>query len=70
MNLLAGYYVSTDPGGGCLNCVCHSKGTLPLTVCDSQTGQCECRGGDSGVTGVSCNECLEGYYGFDGSSGR
>ncbi|XP_053377940.1 usherin-like [Mercenaria mercenaria] len=66
---LSGYFVSNEPGGGCLNCVCHPKGTLPLTECDSQTGQCECRGGDSGVTGISCDECLEHYYGFDGRTG-
>ena len=62
--------MSLDLGGGCLNCVCHETGTLPLTQCDTQTGQCECRGGGSGVTGVQCNECLEEFYGFDGRKGR
>ena len=62
--------MSYDLGGGCLSCACHSKGSLPLTKCDSKTGQCECRGGDAGVTGISCDECLEGHYGFDGSDGR
>ncbi|KAH3846716.1 hypothetical protein DPMN_089018 [Dreissena polymorpha] len=58
------------PGGGCLNCDCHATGSLPLTNCNTQTGQCECRGGDSGVTGIQCDMCLRGYYGFNERSGR
>ncbi|XP_052767673.1 usherin-like isoform X2 [Mya arenaria] len=66
---LNGYYVSKEAGGGCMNCDCDAKGTLPLTNCNTKTGQCECRGGDSGVTGIQCNECLPGYYKFDGRQG-
>ena len=69
-SVFIGYYVSLDPGGGCLNCGCHPTGSLPLTQCDSLTGQCQCRGGDSGVTGRTCDSCFEEYYGFDQSSGE
>ena len=62
--------MSPDPGGGCLNCDCHPTGTLPLTQCDTLTGQCQCRVGDSGVTGISCDSCLEEYYGFNRYKGE
>ncbi|XP_041351149.1 usherin-like [Gigantopelta aegis] len=63
----AGFYISLE--GGCKPCDCHPEGTLPGTSCNSLTGQCECRGGNSGVTGRGCSECLPAYYNFDSRTG-
>ena len=52
-----------------MTCDCHPSGSMPLTHCDSLTGQCQCRTGDSGVTGMSCDTCLEEYYAFNSFTG-
>ncbi|XP_048258912.1 usherin-like [Haliotis rufescens] len=61
----SGYFVDRAPGGGCRSCDCNTMGTLPGTNCNTQTGQCECKGGTSGVTGRTCAECLGTYYKFN-----
>ncbi|KAM9352424.1 laminin subunit beta-4 [Symphorus nematophorus] len=57
----------------CKECSCDRRGTqvtqCPLgspCFCDSRTGQCPCR---TGVVGVLCDECEDGYWNLDGGSG-
>ncbi|XP_044050213.1 laminin subunit beta-4 [Siniperca chuatsi] len=57
----------------CKECSCDRRGTevtqCPLgssCFCDSRTGQCPCR---TGVVGVLCDECEDGYWNLDGASG-
>ncbi|CAG2235417.1 USH2A [Mytilus edulis] len=64
------YYINPTPGGGCNPCGCDSTGTLPLTHCDSMTGQCYCKQQGSGVTGRACNECFEKFYNFNKKIGN
>ncbi|KAL3314565.1 Netrin-1 [Cichlidogyrus casuarinus] len=42
----------------CKACECNPTGTLNGTTCNAATGQCQCK---MGVTGPSCNRCLDGY---------
>ncbi|XP_071494817.1 LOW QUALITY PROTEIN: usherin-like [Diadema antillarum] len=65
-----GFYLAPNGGRGCLPCDCQPLGTEPNSVCDGVTGQCQCRSGDSGVTGRRCNSCLTGYFNFDPNTGR
>ncbi|XP_060070524.1 usherin-like [Ylistrum balloti] len=64
-----GYYYNPDPGVGCNSCGCNRAATIPQTYCDSQTGQCQCKGDNTGVVGKTCSECMEGYYKFDRVTG-
>ena len=50
---------SSDPNG-CSICNCNPIGSVDDT-CDTVTGQCKCK---SGVTGVSCDQCISGYHSF------
>ncbi|XP_067447150.1 laminin subunit beta-4 [Thunnus thynnus] len=57
----------------CKECSCDRRGTevtqCPLgspCFCDWRTGQCPCR---TGVIGVLCDECEDGYWNLDGASG-
>uniref|UniRef100_A0A671XM86 Laminin, beta 2-like n=1 Tax=Sparus aurata TaxID=8175 RepID=A0A671XM86_SPAAU len=57
----------------CKECSCDRRGTevtqCPLgspCFCDSRTGQCPCR---TGVEGVLCDECEDGYWNLGGVSG-
>ncbi|XP_058502469.1 laminin subunit beta-4 isoform X2 [Solea solea] len=57
----------------CKECSCDRRGTkvihCPLgssCFCDERTGQCPCR---TGVMGVLCDTCEDGYWNLDGSSG-
>ncbi|XP_065805141.1 laminin subunit alpha-1 [Labrus bergylta] len=51
-----GYYgYPSLPGGMCSRCNCSGWGSLQL-LCDSQTGQCDCK---AGVRGQSCDQCDE-----------
>uniref|UniRef100_A0A6Q2YIL3 Laminin, beta 2-like n=1 Tax=Esox lucius TaxID=8010 RepID=A0A6Q2YIL3_ESOLU len=71
-NCKPGYYgnaLSQD----CRECSCDRRGTevaqCPLgsrCFCDSLTGQCPCR---SGVVGVLCDECADGFWNLQGGSG-
>ncbi|XP_066923568.1 usherin-like [Clytia hemisphaerica] len=61
---ITGYYWNPN-GLGCLACACDPQGSLS-SLCSS-TGQCQCRTSD-GLTGLRCNECQSGYYGY--SNGR
>lgn len=54
-------------------CSCDRRGTevtrCPMgspCFCDSRTGQCPCR---TGVVGALCDECQDGYWNLNGSSG-
>ncbi|XP_069317964.1 laminin subunit beta-4 [Eulemur rufifrons] len=51
---------ATDPLG-CQPCNCNPLGSLPLSTCDVDTGQCLCR---SYATGPHCDECAVGYWGL------
>ncbi|XP_078675414.1 usherin-like isoform X2 [Branchiostoma floridae x Branchiostoma belcheri] len=64
----AGYYVAPNGGNGCLECNCNAAGTQAGTVCDADTGQCQCKL-NSGVGGRACDECLPEYFNFDPGSG-
>ncbi|CAB1438278.1 unnamed protein product, partial [Pleuronectes platessa] len=57
----------------CKECSCDRRGTevtrCPLgssCFCDPSTGQCPCR---TGVVGVLCDQCEDGYWNLDGPSG-
>ncbi|XP_032363853.1 laminin subunit beta-4 isoform X1 [Etheostoma spectabile] len=57
----------------CSECSCYRPGTevtqCPLEspcFCDSRTGQCPCR---TGVTGVLCDQCEDGYWNLGRASG-
>ncbi|KAM6926955.1 laminin subunit beta-4 [Lycodopsis pacificus] len=57
----------------CKECSCDRRGTevtqCPLgspCFCNSRTGQCPCR---TGVVGILCDECVDGYWKLDGASG-
>ncbi|KAG8439906.1 hypothetical protein GDO86_005899 [Hymenochirus boettgeri] len=58
----SGYFglSATDPLG-CQYCNCNPFGTLPLSACDSVTGECQCQ---QFATGRYCEECLPGYWGL------
>lgn len=45
---------------GCLPCDCDDQGSVG-DQCDPYTGQCVCK---TGVTGLQCKTCKEGFYGF------
>lgn len=56
-----------------LECSCDRRGTVvtecPLgspCFCNSKTGQCPCR---TGVLGILCDECADGYWNLQGASG-
>lgn len=68
---LPGYFTQLEPGGGCQSCGCNSSGSLPQTksLCDTLTGQCQCKQGNSGVTGLKCDECQEGFFNFSQKDG-
>ncbi|ESO94175.1 hypothetical protein LOTGIDRAFT_118598, partial [Lottia gigantea] len=66
---VTGYFNSETPGGGCEPCGCQEKGTLPGTMCNTTNGQCECYRG-RGLTGRTCSECENGFYGFDEKQGE
>ncbi|XP_070280772.1 laminin subunit beta-4 [Myotis yumanensis] len=51
---------ATDPLG-CQPCNCNPLGSLPLSTCDVDTGQCLCR---PFATGPRCEECAVGYWGL------
>ncbi|XP_041851951.1 laminin subunit beta-4 isoform X2 [Melanotaenia boesemani] len=58
---------------GCKECSCDRRGTqvtqCPLEspcFCDQRTGQCPCR---RGVMGELCDECEDGFWNLDGTSG-
>uniref|UniRef100_A0A8V5GE64 Uncharacterized protein n=1 Tax=Melopsittacus undulatus TaxID=13146 RepID=A0A8V5GE64_MELUD len=50
----------------CLSCQCSREGSLHST-CDQDTGQCSCR---PRVTGLRCDSCLPGAYGFPHCEGN
>ncbi|XP_062584554.1 usherin-like isoform X1 [Saccostrea cucullata] len=64
-----GYFTRLEPGGGCQQCGCHYASTYEQTSCDSLTGQCQCRQSNTGITGRTCEECQEGFYGFNSRLG-
>uniref|UniRef100_M3Z3G3 Laminin subunit beta 4 n=1 Tax=Mustela putorius furo TaxID=9669 RepID=M3Z3G3_MUSPF len=52
---------ATDPMG-CQPCDCNPFGSLPLSACDVDTGQCLCQ---TFATGPHCEECTAGYWGLE-----
>ncbi|XP_035866682.1 laminin subunit beta-4 isoform X1 [Phyllostomus discolor] len=51
---------ATDPMG-CQPCNCNPLGSLPLSTCDVDTGQCLCQ---PFAMGPHCEECMVGYWGL------
>ncbi|XP_008050704.1 laminin subunit beta-4 [Carlito syrichta] len=51
---------------GCQPCNCNPLGSLPLSACDVDTGQCLCQ---SYATGPHCEECAVGYWGLGSHQG-
>jgi dystroglycan 1 len=51
------------PGDYCKNqnrtCECNPSGTIPNTLCDPDTQQCQCK---AYVQGLRCSTCQEGYF--------
>jgi len=45
---------------GCRECNCSRVGSVDYR-CHPVTGQCVCR---PGVTGLTCDSCQPGYYGY------
>ncbi|GAB1285872.1 Usherin [Apodemus speciosus] len=62
-----GFYSSPGNATGCLPCSCHRAGSVSH-ICNSVTGQCPCR--DPSITGQSCHQCQDHYFGFDPETGR
>ncbi|XP_055974528.1 laminin subunit beta-4 [Sorex fumeus] len=56
------YGLSATDSLGCQPCNCHSWGSLPLSTCDADTGQCLCQ---PFATGPRCEECIVGYWGLE-----
>lgn len=46
-------------------CNCDLKGSVD-DDCDPCTSQCKCR---PSVGGLNCDECLDGFFGFNGPNG-
>uniref|UniRef100_A0A8D2JSJ1 Laminin subunit beta-1 n=1 Tax=Sciurus vulgaris TaxID=55149 RepID=A0A8D2JSJ1_SCIVU len=55
------YGLSASDPLGCQPCNCNPLGSLPLKICDVDTGQCLCQ---AYVTGPHCEECTVGYWGL------
>lgn len=45
---------------GCEPCKCNPIGSR-TEICDPVTGYCSCK---PGVFGITCDSCLDGYFGF------
>ncbi|KAM4563209.1 laminin subunit alpha-5 isoform 2-T2 [Odontesthes bonariensis] len=58
-----GYWGDAISAKNCTKCNCSACGTQS---CDPHTGQCRCR---PGVTGLRCERCEDGSFGFDSCSG-
>ncbi|XP_069506839.1 laminin subunit alpha-5 isoform X2 [Ambystoma mexicanum] len=58
-----GYYGDAVQAKTCSKCDCSPCGT---SACDPRSGQCFCK---PGVSGVRCDQCQGGYFGFDGCTG-
>lgn len=52
--------LSAELPEGCSTCNCNPVGSLS-SACDLETGQCSCQ---SGVTGLKCDQCADGFFGF------
>ncbi|KAM4748899.1 laminin subunit beta-4 [Rhinophrynus dorsalis] len=58
----AGYFgLSAIDPLGCQYCNCNPFGSLPFSVCDPVTGECQCQ---RFVTGRYCEECIPGFWGL------
>ncbi|XP_069911419.1 usherin isoform X2 [Oryctolagus cuniculus] len=62
-----GFYIAPGNDTGCLPCSCHATGAVN-PICDSLTGQCTCH--DASITGKTCDQCKDHYFGFDPQTGR
>lgn len=49
---------------GCTDCNCNPDGTVFGAFCITQTGQCQCV---AGVTGLKCDQCQAGFYNLSSS---
>ncbi|XP_012576215.1 PREDICTED: laminin subunit beta-4 [Condylura cristata] len=56
------YGLSASDPLGCQPCNCNPLGSLPVSTCDVDTGQCLCR---PLVTGPHCEKCAVGYWGLE-----
>nr|XP_057906923.1 laminin subunit alpha-5 isoform X1 [Doryrhamphus excisus] len=58
-----GYYGDAIVAKNCTKCSCSPCGT---ESCDPLTGQCRCK---AGVTGLHCDRCQDGSFGFESCGG-
>ncbi|KAG8508491.1 Laminin subunit beta-4 [Galemys pyrenaicus] len=56
------YGLSASNPLGCQPCNCNPLGSLPLSACDMDTGQCLCQ---PSVTGPHCGKCAAGFWGLE-----
>ncbi|KAF6021666.1 LanB2 [Bugula neritina] len=67
---LSGFYgnATAEEKGDCKPCECNSFGTESdkLDVCELETGQCSCL---PYVTGRQCDQCEDGYFNLESSTG-
>ncbi|XP_053313559.1 laminin subunit beta-3 [Spea bombifrons] len=62
-----GYYqFSASNPQGCTRCVCNPQGTQGNHQCDSETGQCQCL---PGVSGLQCDQCASNHWNFVSGKG-
>ncbi|XP_039591850.1 laminin subunit alpha-5 isoform X1 [Polypterus senegalus] len=58
-----GYFGDAIVAKNCTKCDCSPCGTA---ACDPRTGMCHCK---PGVTGLRCDRCQDGFYGYDSCTG-
>ncbi|KAM9445291.1 laminin subunit alpha-5 isoform 1-T1 [Clarias gariepinus] len=58
-----GFYGDAITAKNCTKCTCSPCGTAS---CDPHTGQCHCK---PGVTGIHCDRCENGTFGYESCSG-
>jgi hypothetical protein len=61
-----GFFNLTAGGHGCSACGCLESLGADGPHCDPATGQCRCK---PGVSGLRCDQCTPGHYGFGGPDG-
>ncbi|XP_022106047.1 laminin subunit beta-1-like isoform X2 [Acanthaster planci] len=60
------FAIMAEVYNGAIACSCNDAGTVPGTVCDLHSGQCQCV---PGVTSQSCDYCKAYHYGYNTAAG-